>query len=358
MQSGKKVLIIGAGLGGLSTALRLSSAGYQVEIVEKYHQAGGRLNQMKKDGFTFDIGPSFFSMSYEFDELFRSCNIPNPLKLKPLDPVYSVFFEGKEKPFHIHRSLKMLAEEFKVTEPDFEQRAIKYLKKAATIFHDTENRVIKKNFNSILHYLFSLSKVPVKHTPYLFRSMWTELEKHFKSEEVKVIFSLVAFFLGATPFDTPAIYSLLNYTELEHDGYWHVEGGMYQITESLLKLLDERNVKIHYNTEIKSIGSEGKEIHSFIDQYGKKWQADIYVSNSDAAAFRGEVVAHKKYTAQKLDKMHWTLSPFTIYLGVKGKIDKLQHHNYFLGNNFRQYSDTIFKTSISPQKPYYYVNAA
>ncbi len=358
MQNKKKVLIIGAGLGGLSTALRLSSAGYAVEIVEKYHQAGGRLNQMQKDGFTFDVGPSFFSMSYEFDELFSSCNIPNPLKLKALDPVYSVYFEGNEKPFHIYKSLKMLAEQFAATEPDFEKRAEKYLRNAATIFHDTEHKVIKKNFNSILHYLVSLSKVPLKHTPYLFRSMWTELEKHFESEEVKVIFSLVAFFLGATPFDTPAVYSLLNYTELKHDGYWHVEGGMYKITEEILKLLDERSVKIHYNTEIKSVDANAFGINYFLDQNNKKWQADIYVSNSDAAAFRGNIIGHKKFTEPKLDKMQWTLSPFTIYLGVKGKIDKLQHHNYFLGKNFKDYANTIFKTSISPQKPYYYVNAS
>ena len=95
----KKVLIIGTGLGALSTALRLSSKGYKVEMVEKYHRAGGRLNLLEKDGFTFDMGPSFFSMSYEFDELFRSCNVPNPLELEALDPVYSVRFANRENPF-------------------------------------------------------------------------------------------------------------------------------------------------------------------------------------------------------------------------------------------------------------------
>ena len=98
-----KALIIGSGLGGLSTALRLSHLGYEVEIIEKYHQPGGRLNQLKKDGFTFDVGPSFFSMSYEFKELFDSCGIKSPLELNELNPLYAVYFEGKEKPFLIHK---------------------------------------------------------------------------------------------------------------------------------------------------------------------------------------------------------------------------------------------------------------
>jgi len=95
-----------------------------------------------------------------------------------------------------------------------------------------------------------------------------------------------------------------------------------------------------------------------IDQNGKTWEADIFVSNSDAASFRGKVLNRKKFSEDKLDDLHWTLAPFTIYLGVKGKINNLLHHNYFLGSNFKDYADNIFTSSISPQKPYYYVNSS
>src|SRR5437868_11270104 len=108
----KKALVIGCGLGGLATALRLNSKGYKVEMVEKHHQAGGRLNQLKKDGFTFDIGPSFFSMSYEFSELFNYCKVENPLQMNELDPVYSVYFTGKPEPYRIYKQLNKLAGEF------------------------------------------------------------------------------------------------------------------------------------------------------------------------------------------------------------------------------------------------------
>ena len=354
----KKVLIIGSGLGSLATALRLTTHGYQVEILEKHHQAGGRLNQLKKDGFTFDVGPSFFSMSYEFTELFKYCNIPNPLQMNELNPVYSVYFAGKKEPYSIYKELDKLAQEFADIEPDFKAKAEKYLKSAGEIFHDTEHVIIKRNYNNLFQYAVALMTVPKKHAPKLIRSMWAELERHFDSEHVKVIFSLVAFFLGSTPFDTPAVYSLLNYTELKHDGYWNIKGGMYKIVEEIQKILINRGVQFHFNTEIASVSEANGKINGFTDTTGKVWNADIYVCNADAASFRGKILNRPKFSEAKLDKKHWTLAPFTIYLGVKGKLDNLHHHNYFLGSNFKQYADNIFKLSVNPEKPYYYVNAS
>jgi len=352
----KKALIVGSGLGGLSTALRLAKDGYDVEIVEKYHQAGGRLNQLKKDGFTFDLAPSFFSMSYEFKEFVEYCKIKMPFEIVELNPLYSINFSGSKRNYLIYKDLDRLAKEFEGIEDNFEEKMRKYLDGAGQIFHDTEYKIIKKNFKGILDYLFGLTKVPVKHAPKMFRTMWADMEKHFDSYEVKVIFSLVAFFLGATPFDTPAVYSMLSYTELKHDGYHNVKGGMYKIVEGILKELEKEQVKITYNTEIESVIEDKKGIKAVIDKSGKEWTADIFVINADAAAFRGSVLNRKQFKEQKLDKMKWTLAPFTMYLGVKGKIPEIHHHNYFLGNNFKEYAGKIFKNSISLEKPYYYVN--
>jgi phytoene desaturase len=357
-QQGRSVLIIGSGLGGLSTALRLASAGFSVTILEKESQAGGRLNELKQDGFTFDIGPSFFSMSYEFDELFSSCNIRNPLQYQQLDPLYVVNFAGTERRYHIYMDPEKLAKEFEDLEPGFRKKLDAYLKNAGEIFHDTEHRIVKRNFESKWHYLAAMTTVPWKHAPRMVRSMWAELEKYFDSHEIKVIFSLVGFFLGATPFDTPAVYKLLNYTELVHDGYWNIQGGMYRIVESILKELATKKVNIIYDTEIVSVEEAEGEMKACIDQHGKKYTADLYVVNADAASFRGNILKREKYDEENLDEMEWTLSPFTIYLGVKGKIDGLHHHNYFLGNNFKEYADKIFKTAVSPEKPYYYVNVS
>ena len=355
----KKITIIGSGLGGLSTALRLSKdSNYKITILEKYSTPGGRLNTMTQDGFKFDMGPSFMSMTFEFDRLFEDAGIENPLKMKELDPIYQVYFENKKEPYRIFKDLKRLEEEFKNVEPDLAKKLDKYLSRAGDFFHDTELQVVQSNYKGMLDYFLKMSKVPFKHIPYLFRTMWQELDKNFSSDEIKIIFSLVAFFLGSTPFQTPSIYSLLSYTEMRHNGYWSVNGGMYNIVNSIVKVLIERGVEFHYNTEVVNIGNNNGRLSEVIDQNGKRWQSDIFISNSDAASFRGKILGREKFREEKLDEMHWTLSPFTIYLGVKGEIDGLLHHNYFLGSNFKDYADTIFTSSISPKKPYYYVNVS
>src|SRR5512135_3549189 len=179
----KSAIIIGSGLGGLSTALRLSSMEYKVTVLEKNFSPGGRLNQLKKDGFTFDVGPSFMSMSFELEELFKSAGEKNPLILTELDPLYQVFFEGNNKPFRIWKDLGKLEEEFKDIEPGLGIKVQKYLSKAGEFFHDTEDKVVKSNYNNVLDYLIRLSRVPLKHLPYLFRNMWKEVERNFNSEE-------------------------------------------------------------------------------------------------------------------------------------------------------------------------------
>jgi len=354
----KKVLIIGTGLGGLATALRLAHQGYQVQMLEKHHQAGGRLNQLKEKGFTFDVGPSFFSMSYEFDELFSSVNETNPLQFNKLDPLYAVFFAHREKPYLLYTDLAKLATEFEAIEPDFERKARKYLAQAKHLFHDTEHRIVKRNYKNKVDFALALATVPLRNAPFLLRSMWSELSRHFESQDVRVIFSLVAFFLGATPFDTPAVYALLNYTELEHNGYWNVQGGMYRIVEEMVKLIEKRGVQITYNTEVVGVRATDGNIEGFLDKSGKLHTADLYVCNGDAASFRGQMLNRNAFTEPKLDAMDWTLAPYTMYIGVQGKIPSLHHHSYFLGSNFNEYASDIFKTSIAPEAPYYYVTAS
>lgn len=353
----KKVLIVGTGLGALTTALRLTSRGYAVEMVEKFDQPGGRLNQLKKDGFTFDLGPTFFSMTYEFEEFFKDTNLQEmPFRFRELDVLYTVHFRGSEKRYKIYRDLDLLAQEFEAVEPNFKEKMERFLTSAGRFFHDTENLVLKKNYDSVWHYLLTLVRVPMRHSPKLLRSVWQEMERYFVSREVREIFSLVAFFLGATPFDTPAIYTILSYTELVHDGYHNVEGGMYKIVEGLQKELDRAGVMVHYNTEITGFRYQGKTLTAMVDQHGKEWPADLFVVNADAAGFRHQVFRRKQFSEARMDKLQWTLAPFTMYLGLNTKIEDVPLHNYFLGNNFEEYSGKIFKNSIKLDQPYYYVN--
>jgi phytoene desaturase len=352
----KSALVVGSGLGGLSTALRLSSMGYAVTVVEKFNKPGGRLNVLEKDGFTFDLGPTFFSMSYEFDELIRSTGIDYPFSFIELEPLFTVNIDGHPKTFTIYKDIDRLASMFEDVEPDFKKKMEKHLRKTAKLYHDTEDKIIHRNFNSFADYLAQLVKVPPKHGPLLFKTMWSELCDSFESKEARMVFSLVGFFLGATPFDTPAVFSLLNYIELKHNGYHNVKGGMYEIVKSMVNVLEEKGVRFEYNTEIVAAESEGKKLHALIDQHGKKWKSDLYVVNADAAWFRGKIFRRAKFNEERLKKMKWTMAPLTIYLGIDRKLERLQHHNYFLGNNFDQYAKGVFKNQVSFDKPYYYVN--
>ena len=351
----KKVLIAGAGLGGLSTALRLAKKGYKVEIIEKNSQAGGRLNQLKKDGFTFDTGPSFFSMSYEFEELARDCNIVLPFSYYSLDPLYMVSFSNSNKIYNLYKDVNKLAAEFREEEPGFEKAMNRYLEKSGRLYHDT-NVVIKSNYDSLIDYFLTLPKVGPAHIGTLFRSFWNQVGRYFSSKEAREILSLVAFFLGRTPFDTPATYTLLSYTEFKHDGYYNVNGGMYRIVEGIVEELKKENVKITYNTEINDFIAEGNQLKYLVDNKGKKWNADVFLINADAAVFRGKVFKRKNFSEERLDKMEWTMGSLTIYLGIDCKLPEIQHHNYYLGNNYRDYAGKVYTSSEIVDTPYYYVN--
>jgi phytoene desaturase len=353
---GKSVLIVGTGLGGIATALRLVKRGYKIRMVEKNKQAGGRLNELNIDGFRFDLGPTFFSMSYEFDELIKDCDIKLPFTLKELEPLYAVNFTGNKKSYYIYKDLNKLSEQFSDIEPGFKNNIKKYLASTEKFYKSINQPVMHSNFNSSADFLFKLTKVPVIFAPKLFYNMWQEVCKYFKSYEVRTIMSLVAFFLGSSPFETMSVYNILNYTKLVHDGYHIVEGGMYRIVESMIKILEDKGVRISYNTEIIDYKAKNNKLSGFIDQDGNMWQSDIYVINADAALFRNKIFKRNKYNDKKLAGMKWSMAPFTVYLGLNTKISNIYFHHYFLGDNFEEYSRKVFKNAINLERPYYYVN--
>lgn len=352
----KKVTIVGAGLGALASGLLLVKNGFEVEFIEKNHQAGGRLNRIEKDGFTFDVGPSFFSMSYVFTDFMKKCGVEMPFRFIELDPLYSVNFSGSDKTFYLYKDIKKLARQFQDIEPGFEAKMEKYLNKSGKLFHDTFDIIIRNNFDNHFDYLRALSRVNLIHIPVVLKTFWQHVGAYFNSEEAKQIVSLVAFFLGRTPFDTLGIFSLLSYTEFRHDGYYNVEGGMYNIVKGLVSELEKSGATFRYNTEIADIEVDGNRVKSVIDKNGKTYQSDIFLINADAAVFRGKTLKREKYSDQRLEKMEWTMGYLTFYIGLNKKLPQLDLHNYYLGANFEDYAHNVLKNPDTLQKPYYYVN--
>ena len=352
----KQVLIVGTGLGGLSTGLRLAARGYNVTFVEKASQPGGRLNQLKKGGFTFDVGPSFFSMPYEFEELAKDCGIEVPFEFVELDPLYTVRFRGSDRKYSLYKDIDKLSAQFDRVEPDFKRKFLAYLKKCEELYNDTVDIAIKRNFDSIPSYIKALMQVNPKHLPILLKSFWQQVGAYFESKEVRQIVSLIAFFLGRTPFDTNAIYTLLSHIEFKHTGYYNVKGGMYTIVESLVEALLLKNANFSYNTEIVEYRAANAKLVALVDGNGKAWEADIFIVNADAALFRGTVFGRKAYAERRLKKMSWTMGYLTAYVGVDVKLPDVEDHNYFLGNNYEEYARDVMKNPGTLEKPYYYVN--
>ncbi len=258
--------------------------------------------------------------------------------------------------YFLYKDVKKLAAQFADTEPDFEQKMKHYPADCQATFNDTINLVIKRNFGSLLGYVITLMRVNPKHIPKLFRTFWKHVGRYFSDSEARQIVSLVSFFLGRTPFDTSAIYTLLSYTEIRHNGYFNVKGGMYNITEGIVNELTKHNVNIVYNTEITCFETEKNQISSLIDREGKKWTADVFLINADAAVFRGRVFGKTKFSEQKMKKLSWTMGYLTFYVGLKCKLPQVNHHNYFLGKNYEEYAERILKNPELTENPYYYVN--
>lgn len=295
-------------------------------------------------------------MPYEFEALMDDCNIEMPFEFVELDPLYTVNFGDGSKKFSLYKDIDKLSQQFDGIETNFKVKFTAYLKKCEELYNDTVDIVIKQNFNSIAAYLMALSQVNIKHIPILFKSFWQQTSSFFESNEARQIVSLIAFFLGRTPFDTNAVYTLLSHIEFTHTGYYNVKGGMYSIVESMVKELLKQNVSFNYNTEIKDFTYNKNKLKSLIDQNGKEWKADIFVINADAALFRGTVFKRNKFSAIKLQKMSWTMGYLTIYVGINTKLKQIEHHNYFLGNNYETYSKNVMKDPSTLEKPYYYVN--
>ncbi len=353
----KKILIIGGGIGGLSTALRLSKyPNLDITIIEKNNQCGGRLNKIEKDGFIFDTGPSFFSMSYEFEELAKDAGLKKlPFDYEPLETLYQVSFNNGQS-FKVTKNLDEFAKQFIKYEKDFPVKFKKYISKTESLYKDTVDKVIKTNFNNKLSYLLTLATVNPIHLPVLFYNFWDFISKYFENQKAKEIISLIAFFLGRSPFDTNAVYTLLSYIEFVYDGYFNVKGGMYKIVEGIVEELRKRNVKFIYNTEIMDFICENDNIKYFVDRLNNKYEADYFIVNSDAAYFRGKVFKREKFSEDKLLKMEWTSGYLTMYLGIDTKLNNINHHNYYLGDNYEKYGKSILEDPNLLDKPYYYVN--
>ncbi|MCG8328868.1 MAG: phytoene desaturase family protein [Chitinophagales bacterium] len=353
----KQVVVIGSGFAGLSAATCLADKGYEVTILEKNTVAGGRARKFETDGFVFDMGPSWYWMPDVFEHYFNlfGKKAADYYDLVRLDPSYSVYF-GKEDIMEVPAQMGALYDMFEQYEPGSSKNLKKFLKEAQYKYEVGIKEFVHKPGHSILEF------ADIRVLKSLFRlQMFTSMSKHvrklFKNEQLIQLLEFPVLFLGATPANTPALYSLMNYADMAL-GTWYPMGGMHKIIEGMVSLAEEKGVQIALNQEVKQIYVPNGHATRVITQ-DKGYHADIIVGGADYHHIEQQLLQpeHRRYNEQYWDKRTMAPSSLLFYLGVNKKIPALHHHNLFFDADFDQHAIEIYDNPQWPSKPLFYVCA-
>lgn len=355
----KKVLVIGSGLGGISSAISLASEGYNVEIFEKNDKIGGKLNFLERDGFKFDLGPSIFTMPHIFNELFKKTNrkMEDYFTLKPVNPHWRNFFEDGKiidlKPFDRENKFRVtnLNTKDKRQLEDF----LTYSKK---LYDTTERGYFDKGLDTVQENLQEYGVVSLVKDLDALSTMNSSVRKYIHNEYLIDIMNFFIKYVGSSPYNAPALLNLLPYIQYEF-GLWYVEGGMYNLARGLDKLMDELNIKINLNSEVEKIikNKDGGKVSSIRLKDGRVIEGDIIVSNMEVIPVYEKLLDMDDTFVKKLEKFEPTCSGLVIHLALKKKYPQLAHHNFFFSKNPKEHFATVFDKKELPSDPTIYLVA-
>jgi phytoene desaturase len=354
-QKTPSVLVVGAGLGGIALAARLSQAGYDVTVIEKNASPGGRCGQIIHDGHRFDTGPTLFLMPEVFADTYAALGqrMEDHLDLRRVDPTYQIrFTDGKE--LTLTADLNHMQTQLEAIETGSFGGYLSYLIEGHRHYRISLDRFVGRNFYSLMDY-FSPANLPLLIQLKALVKHYDNIGKYFSDPHLKAAFTFQNMYLGLSPFDAPATYSLLQYTELA-DGVWFPIGGMYRVIESLVTLAESLRVKFIYNAAVEAIETEGSQATGVRLADGRRFSADIIVANADLPYVYQHLLPDPS-PAARLDGKKYTCSTITFYWGVKKKYPELGPHNVFLSNDYRASFDRIFRDHTLPDDPSFYVHA-
>jgi phytoene desaturase len=359
MQNNKKILVVGAGPGGLTSAMILASKGFDVEVFEKNEIVGGRNGEVKKDGFTFDIGPTFLMMKFILDEVFKEAgeNSEDYLKFSRLDPMYRLVFEDFK--MDIFDDRQKMKNEIKSLFPGQEGGLDKFLNKESKRFEKVYP-IMQKNQDSFWNFF---TPVFLKALPYipLGKSLFDYLGNYFAPEKLKLAFTFQAKYLGMSPFECPGFFIILPYVEHKF-GIFHVEGGLSMISKKMAEVIGKKGGKVHLNAGVKQVILKDKKAIGLELLNGEKVFGDEVIMNADFAYAMNELMPKKylkKYTPEKLAKKKYSCSTYMIYLGIKGEYPEMKHHTIVFSENYKKNVNDIFKTlEVSEDFSMYVRNAS
>jgi phytoene desaturase len=348
------VIVIGAGVAGLSAACHLAKAGYKVQVLDKNSGPGGRMRQLHVQGFVFDMGPSWYWMPDVFEDFFSAFGkkTEDYYSLMRLDPSYQAIW-GNGECTVLPASFTALQKVFEDYEPGAGAQLAKFMKGAQYKYEVGMQQLVYKPGLSPMEYLdrrvikgiFNLD---------LLGSMHTHLRRYFKHPRLLQLLEFPVLFLGATPKQTPALYSLMNYAD-SCLGTWYPKGGMFKVTEAMYQLAKELGVEFHFNTPATDFVLNNDRIVEV-----KTPETSIATKSVVAAADYHHVEQQllpqrfRTYTAQYWESRKLAPSALIYYIGVSRKLPKLLHHNLFFDESFEQHAAAIYETPKWPDAPLFY----
>ncbi len=349
-------LVIGAGVGGLTAAMKLAHRGYDVSLYEKNSGPGGRCGRVQVGGFQFDLGPTIMLMPFVFEETFASVGrkLSDYLQIERCDPNYRITFSD-DSTLTLTSELTRMRDELERLEPGSFENYLRFLARGRDQHDTAMQRFVTKHFDSLTQF------VTPANLPHFFRigahqTLFGQVSRAFSDPRLQQTMSFQTMYLGVSPFEAPAVFSLLPYTELAH-GIWFPRGGMYAIPLALERVCRELGVALHYQQPVKRVVVENGRAVGVELSSGEVKRADVVLCNADLPWAMKHLLPEEPGAIAAMEKKRFTSSGYMLYLGMKRRYDELLHHNVFFQGDFKQSFTDIFERRRVPEAPSFYVNA-
>lgn len=349
----KKVSIIGSGFSSLAAACYMAAEGYEVNVYEKNGQVGGRASQLKKDGFTFDMGPTWYWMPDVFERFFNDFNRESKdyYTLEKLSPGYRVFF-GEDDFVDINDSLDKICETFEQIEKGSAKELRKFIDKAKSNYDTAIKDLV---YNPGVSPLELVTKETVKELKQFYLTITDYTRKHFKNHRLQKILEFPVLFLGAKPSKTPLFYSFMNYADFGL-GTWYPKGGMRSVVNGIEQLAVELGVKFHLNSPVSEIKTSNSAIKGLVIN-NKEIETELVISGADYKHTEDLLPsALKAYSEKYWDKRVMAPSSLLFYIGFDKKLNNLLHHSLFFDQEFDLHAEEIYDDPQWPTKPLFYAS--
>lgn len=355
----KKVIIIGAGIGGLGTAGLFAKEGYDVTVFEKNANLGGRANIFEANGFKFDMGPSWYLAPDLFEHFFELMGerIEDHLDLVRLSPSYRIFFREGSSQLDIHSSIDRDAATFEAIEPGAGDKLREYLRQSEYQYGVATQHFMYKNYDTIFDFLNKRVATEGQKLS-VFSKMHTFVSRFFKSQKLRQVMEYTMVFLGTSPYEAPALYNLMSHMDF-NQGVFYPQGGFYELIRALARIAEKNGATMHTNAPVAEIVVENGCARGVRLESGEVHEADIVISNADMWFTETKMLQPEDRTFSERYWKKRVMAPpaFIMYLGVSEKLPGIVHHNLLFSEDWRKNFDDIYKDPTLPLEPSLYVCA-